>query len=84
VNLLERSVVAGEASSAAIWSPEPRREVGDETDGRDPPVSDRVREGTACARCRRRVGRPGPWLSGPAATAQCVFLFLFILKVIYV
>ena len=29
---------------ACLSSPKPRREVGDGADGRDPPVSDRVRE----------------------------------------
>jgi len=35
---------AGSSPTACLGSPEPRREIGDGTDGRDPPVSDRVWE----------------------------------------
>jgi len=82
---------AGGSSKACLGSPttclssmEPRREVGDRSDGRDPPVSGCVRERVACARRGRRVGQPGPGINGPAALPQCVFPFLFILKVNYV
>jgi len=68
------------SSPAMSWSsPEPRREEEGESDGRDPPVSGRVRE-------RQRAQRP----RGPSARAglgrsqagrprdQCVFFFLFV------
>jgi hypothetical protein len=49
--MLARSATGvGSSPTACLGSPEPRREVGDGSDGRDPPVSGRVRERAACAR----------------------------------
>ena len=40
--LARPSTVAGGSLTACLVSPEPWREVGDGTDRRDPPISDRV------------------------------------------
>ena len=40
--LARPSTVAGGSLTACLGSPEPRHEVGNRTDGRDPPVSDHV------------------------------------------
>ena len=71
---------AGSSPTAYLGSPEPRREVGEGSDERDPPVSGRVRErASLCAR-GNRMGRLGPRFSGPASPAHCNFLFSFYIK----
>ena len=65
---LARLTAEAESSPmACLSSPKSRREVGDGADGRDPPVSDRVRErgmalGAGSARAGLGQGQAGrPW-----------------------
>jgi len=65
---------AGSSLALSLSSPEWRREEGDASDGRDPPVSG-FRRGAEPARDAGRLpGRLGPCPSGPSAR-QCCFSF---------
>ena len=66
---------------ACLSSPKPRREVGDGADGRDLPVSDRVRERGM------ELGAGSAWAGLGQSQAcrprdQCVFVFPFCLKML--
>jgi hypothetical protein len=78
----ELARLAAEAGSSPVssWSsPEWRREEGEASDERDPPVSG-CRRGAAPARDAGRLpGRLGPCPSGPP-TQQCCFFFFFLFK----
>jgi len=69
---------AGSSPTARWSSPELRHEVEDGTDGRDPPVSVRVRGGGQRARSARaeHSGRRGPKPSGPRSSVAFPFSFL--------
>lgn len=67
---LARLTAKAESSPmACLSSPEPRREVEEGTDGRDPPVSDHARGWSARAARAwdERVGRPAGRVPGPLA-----------------
>ena len=75
---------AERSPTACLSSPEPRRKEEDGADGRDPPVSDRVREREMALGAGMRSARLGPKPSGPAVGTVIVSLFLLCKIVMYV
>jgi len=73
-------LAAGAGSSPVLsWrSPERRREVEGEANGRDPPVSGRARRSARSSRWRALAGRLGPDPSRPSVQHSAAFLFLFV------
>ena len=73
---------AGSSPARSRSSPERWREVEDASDGRDPPVSGRVRESARGPRGRALAGRLGPGPSRPPVQHSALSLFPFWLKML--
>ena len=71
---------AGSSPAMSLSSPEPRREVEGESDGRDPPVNGRVRRATPARDAGSSRAVLGRVQAGHQRSTVCFSFFFFLLK----